>query len=234
MTRDVDWMKEELRKGQKLPVIVRGRAAPYQVIAGFTRAEAAAALAADGGTERVMVHRYAELDDARAWEIAYTENDKRKSITDLDRLHLAHRMRTEGRTVAEVAALLGRGERIVTYYLSLARTLEEIPTLRTALRERRISTTHAYVLCEHQETLGTEAVADLVARVAAENLSVRALKALVRPAPARQTYRETPDGFTLPRVVFSPEKASPAEARQLLQDLERAVEKLRRHIQSDE
>src|SRR5579872_111299 len=117
-----------LLQGQQVPVILRGKAPPYEIVAGFGRCDAIAALAAQGKLEdaRVLADIRPDLNDREAHEISVLENEEREGLSDLDRINKARRLRGEGYQVSEIASVLKKGERMVQYYLSLSEAPRKI------------------------------------------------------------------------------------------------------------
>jgi ParB/RepB/Spo0J family partition protein len=134
-----------LLQGQQVPVILRGAVPPYEIVSGFGRCDALAALAAQGKVDdaRVWADVRTELCDREAHEISVLENEEREGLSDLDRINKARRLRDEGYQVSEIASVLKKGERMVQYYLSLSEAPRKISD---ALGTGALRPTHALVL----------------------------------------------------------------------------------------
>src|SRR5581483_6239356 len=104
-----------LLQGQQVPVILRGAAPPYEIVSGFGRCEAVAALVAQGkvGEGTVWADVRADLSDREAHEISVLENEEREGLSDLDRINKARLLRDEGYPISEIASVLKKGERMV-------------------------------------------------------------------------------------------------------------------------
>ena len=176
--------------GVQEPIVVRplpndgGR---YQPICGFRRG-AAAQLA---GLDRVPVI-VRDLPDSAAQTLAYTDNEERATLNDVDRACAIATFRQSGQTMMESAEVLGVGGRH-------ARRLQELLTypdvLRRALADSAsgVSTTHALILMYFARK--PEAQLDVgawVRRIRSEKLSVadlkRALRKEARPKRSRKAF----------------------------------------------
>jgi ParB family chromosome partitioning protein len=148
------------------PIVVRGKAYRYQLIAGQRRLAAARRL----GWEKVPV-RVLDVDDRGMAEIAIVENLQRR---DLDALEKAASFRqylaTWGCTQEELAKRLSIDR---SHVANLIRLLELPEGVQGRLRSGSISMGHARALLP----LGDEAEqVRLADRVAAEGMSVRTLE----------------------------------------------------------
>jgi ParB/RepB/Spo0J family partition protein len=146
VTRSLARLQESLLvQGQQVPVILRGKTAPYEIVSGFGRCDALMALFQQGktGEPRVWVDLRPELTDREAHEISVLENEEREGLTELDRISKARRLKDEGYTISDIATVLKKGERMVQYYLSLAEAPEKISI---ALAKGVLRPTHALVL----------------------------------------------------------------------------------------
>jgi ParB family chromosome partitioning protein len=152
------------------PIVVRGKADRYQLIAGQRRLAAARRL----GWEKVPV-RVLDVDDRGMAEIAIVENLQRR---DLDALEKAASFRqylaTWGCTQEELAKRLSIDR---SHVANLIRLLDLPEAVQEKLRSGAVSMGHARALLP----LGDEdEQVRLAARVAAEGLSVRAVEAEVQ------------------------------------------------------
>jgi len=146
VTRSLARLQESLLvQGQQVPVILRGKAPPYEIVSGFGRCDALLALSQQGkvAEARVWADIRGELNDREAHEISVLENEEREGLTELDRISKARRLRDESYTISEIASVLKKGERMVQYYLSLAEAPERIAQ---ALTRGSLRPTHALVL----------------------------------------------------------------------------------------
>lgn len=145
-----------LLQGQQVPVILRGKEPPYEIVSGFGRCDALALAESQGRAKDVLVWADVrpELSDREAHEISVLENEDREGLSELDRVNKAKKLKGEGYPVAEIASVLKKGERMVQYYLSLADAPEKIAV---ALTQGALRPTHALVLTKFSR----EALAEL-------------------------------------------------------------------------
>ena len=200
-----------LLQGQQVPVILRGKAPPYEIVAGFGRCDAIAALAAQGKLERarVLADIRTDLGDREAHEISVLENEEREGLSDLDRINKARRLREEGYQVSEVASVLKKGERMVQYYLSLSEAPRKISD---ALASGVLRPTHALVLTKFARDALSELTPpeiekrlDELLERCAKGASVPELRALVVPRTmSRPLLIPRGEGFELRGFSFSP------------------------------
>src|SRR5690554_3693129 len=113
---DLAALVESIKKdGQQIPVIVRGKEPPYQLICGFRRTRSIKAIG--GATVKAVI--LADLDDEKAHRLSVLENEERKSLSDLDRANACQRLQKEGKTQEEIARIMGCSQPQVSRYLSL-------------------------------------------------------------------------------------------------------------------
>lgn len=221
VSRTLAKLKESiLEQGQQVPVILRGQV-PYEIVSGFGRCDALAALAGEGrGDGFVWADVRADLSDREAHEISVLENEQRQDLSELDRISKAKKLKAEGYLVADIGTVLKKQTRMVQYYLSLA---EAPARINAALAAGSLRATHALVLTKFaRNALGELTPAevearldDLIARCVA-NASVSELKAEIAGNKAPQVPALTPrgSGFEVKGFHFSPEAT--AEARRAL------------------
>jgi ParB/RepB/Spo0J family partition protein len=224
-----------LLQGQQVPVILRGARAPYEIVSGFGRCEALAALVAQGKLEdgRVWADVRADLSDREAHEISVLENEEREGLSDLDRINKARLLRDEGYAIAEIATVLKKGERMVQYYLSLSEAPRRISE---ALARGTLRPTHALVLTKFaRDALAELTPPEIEAKLeelierCARGASVPELRAAILPRSfARPLIVDRGDGFELRGFHFSP--ALPRAER--LKILAAVQEALRRVLSS--
>lgn len=237
VTRSLARLQESLLlQGQQVPVILRGVKAPYEIVSGFGRCEAIAALVEQGklASARVWADVRPELTDREAHEISVLENEEREGLSDLDRINKARLLRNEGYQISEVASVLKKGERMVQYYLSLSEAPRKIGE---ALEQGTLRPTHALVLTKFaRDALSeltppeVEAKLDELIRQCARGASVPELRAAILPRPfSRALLVERGDGFELRGFQFSP-SMSPDDRRKLLEVLEDARARIEKGI----
>lgn len=163
------------------PIIVRpvgGAAAPYEIVAGQRRWEAAQLA---GCTDIPVVIR--DLSDRDAVSVALIENIQREDLTPTEEARALARLAREfSLTHAEVADAVGRSRAAVS---NLLRLLDLPADVLQLIEDRALGMGHARAL------LGLSGAADQIRvarQVVAQGLSVRATEALVRlalnpPAP---------------------------------------------------
>ena len=170
-------------QGVVQPLVVRDTGDGYEIVAGERRWRAARL----AGLETVPVVVRA-LPDETAMAVALIENIQREDLNPLEEAEALRRLIEEcGLTHAACAEAVGRSRAAVSNLLRLA---ELVPEAQALLRSGDIQMGHARAL------LGAPAAlqADLAARVAARQLTVRQTEALVASAMA-----EADDGETAPR-----------------------------------
>ena len=170
-------------QGVVQPLVVRDTGDGYEIVAGERRWRAARL----AGLETVPAVVRA-LPDETAMAVALIENIQREDLNPLEEAEALRRLIEEcGLTHAACAEAVGRSRAAVSNLLRLA---ELVPEAQALLRSGDIQMGHARAL------LGAPAAlqADLAARVAARQLTVRQTEALVASAMA-----EDDDGETAPR-----------------------------------
>jgi ParB family chromosome partitioning protein len=85
--------------GQQLPIIVRGKKPPYQIVSGFRRVNAIKKLEID----KVQAIVRNDLDDEQALLFSYIENENRKSYSDLDRGYAIVSFRNQGKKIEDIS-----------------------------------------------------------------------------------------------------------------------------------
>ena len=128
---------EDIRvHGQQFPVILRRHEDKYQIVSGFRRCRTIAAL--EWPTVKAVVRD--DLDDDMAYRLSFLENEKRKSLTDMDKANAVAKLRLRGKSDEEIQYLFGIGERQVQRYEKLT-TFPSV--LQTAIGDGSVKTTHA-------------------------------------------------------------------------------------------
>jgi ParB/RepB/Spo0J family partition protein len=237
MSRNLARLQESLLlQGQQVPVILRGTSPPYQIISGFGRCDAMSAAAAQGRTKEASVWAdlRPDLSDREAHEISVLENEERDGLTELDRINKARKLKEEGYSIAEIAGVLKKGERMVQYYLSLAEAPRRIGD---ALSAGTLKPTHALVLSKFAREALSELtpeqvetrLEDLIGRCA-RGASVAELRLSVGTDQTKvpRVFLARGRGFELKGFSYSPEM--PLETRRILLE---AVQEARRRILAD-
>ncbi len=195
-------LADSLRQhGMLQPVLLRGVAGRYQLIAGERRLRASIEARLHDVPARIM-----ELDDRQVSEIAMVENLQREDLNALEKA-VAFRdyLANYGGTQEELAVRLGLDRSTVS---NLIRLLELPAEIQEAVRAKRISQGHARALLGLAES---ESRLSAFRRILEEHLSVRQTEALVatgEPTPTRSRTRNdpaepgtTPAGGKAPHLV---------------------------------
>jgi ParB/RepB/Spo0J family partition protein len=209
---------ESIREhGQRTPVHLAGREAPYTVVDGFRRIDAMTQL----GRDSVLAVVEDGADEQQLFALSFAENVRRRSYTAHDKAHaIWQALRRWGLAKPEVAGLLGLSVRQVDRYLHL---LTFGDALREALAGGRLSMAHAVIL--HRAT-GADA-AGWIEEIDRSGLSAAELaKGLKKPArrrgtPAIPLVRDA-RGFRLGPIRYRHDLAL-AEKRRIWDTLEAAL-----------
>ena len=214
--------------GIHVPIIARphpARPGQHQIICGFQRAMAASMVGLT--TVPVMVM---DLDDEQASTLAFTENEERRTLSDIDRAQAIVKLKSTGRTTEEVASLLHLSRRHVENIRAL---LDYPPELRAAIDDLTsgVTATHAIVLMEGKRRYGTAFnIEDWILRVGEKRWSVVRLRRSIReqfqadPSRSSLVHRTTAK-FTIDLKAIP--KASDSVRTAAIADLERIIEELR-------
>ena len=240
LSRNLARLQESLLlQGQQVPVILRGAAAPYEIVSGFGRCEALALAHAQGklaSSAFVWADLRPQLSDREAHEVSVIENEDREGLTELDRVNKVKKLKEEGYSIAEIAFVMKKSERMIQYYLSLA----EAPVrISDALAEGRLRPTHALVLTKFaRESLGDLTPEEVEAKLeglitrCSRGVTVAALRAEVAPETATPprlfVKHEVTGDFELRAFQYS--SRLPLETRKAIFD---AVEQAFRSIRFD-
>jgi|SRR5690554_650557 len=211
---DLAALVESIKKdGQQIPVILRGRKPPYQLICGFRRTRSIEAIG--GGTVKAVI--LPEIDDEKAHRLSVLENEERKSLTDLDRANACQRLQKEGKTQEEIARIMGCSQPQISRYLRLL-TLPE--PVFASLKKGKITTAQALALKVTDELYSAEYLLEFLERLEKENLSSRTLERMMKRAKGktksgtkadRPYFKRTKQGFKL--IGFSYRPQMPAEEK---------------------
>jgi ParB family transcriptional regulator, chromosome partitioning protein len=172
----LDWLARSIQEvGILQPLVVRARAGGYELIAGERRLRAAriAGLA----TVPVIVREAGDTESLRG---ALIENLHREDLSALElAAAFAELLEELGASQDDVAARLGYSR---AHVANTIRLLSLPASVQRLLAEGRIQPGHARALLGLADE---EAMASLGLRAAAEDLSVRAVEALVRTYTSR-------------------------------------------------
>jgi ParB family chromosome partitioning protein len=167
------------------PILVRREGSKYRIVAGERRWRAAQRA---GLREVPAILR--EASDREAFELALVENLQRADLNAIEEAEAYEVLSADhGLTQEQIAARVGKERSTVANALRLLKLPSEV---RDAVRGGQLDMGHARALLGLD---GVDAVRKLAARAIREQLSVRALealvRALVRPAPTKKKAEET-------------------------------------------
>jgi len=167
------------------PILVRREGSKYRIVAGERRWRAAQRA---GLREVPAILR--EASDREAFELALVENLQRADLNAIEEAEAYEVLsRDHGLTQEQIAARVGKERSTVANALRLLKLPVEV---RDAVRGGQLDMGHARALLGLESA---EAVRKLATRAVREQLSVRALEALVRalgrPAPKGKKLEES-------------------------------------------
>ena len=228
-------LKEDIEvNGQQFPVVLRRQkdVGRYQIISGFRRCNALREL--ENTEVKAMVR---DLGDDEAYYLSYTENDKRKNLSGMDKALAIAKLTARGKSPQEIQRLYGIGER---QYYRLKKSVDFPNIIKEAIADEFIQMTHGLVLATSKEQIGTLFDLDEWIDWIIENkASVRNLRTAIRVRYHKQKKRRllktTDGGFKLSAFTFDPLKSDLASTDELLSDIKKAldiVEKCRQQLAS--
>lgn len=183
---DLKQLADSIRShGILQPLVVRQAGDTYQLIAGERRLRAAQ----QAGLSEVPVHIVA-FDDQQVYEAALVENIQRADLNPIEKaIGFKDYLDRYGVKVEQLAAKLGLDRTTVSNFLGL---LNLPPDVQDAVRLGQISLGHAKVLKGLADADRQIALCKLIVL---QNLSVRALEALVKeqdatPEPGEKSAKE--------------------------------------------
>lgn len=223
-----DLVDDLQQNGQQFPVILRPgvEEGKYQLVSGFRRCRALVAL--EWPTVKAIVRH--DLDDDKAFAISFLENDKRKSLTGVDKAHAIVKLRLKGKSDDEIMAIYGIGDKQLDRYKKVS-TFPDV--LKGAISDGKIATTHGLALNRAFEAHGNKMNLEAwIQRVFEEELSVRKLTRDLNAEfgkPKKQKRymdRKGERGFRLYPMLFDPEKTHGATKKKMIGVLQEALAKL--------
>jgi ParB/RepB/Spo0J family partition protein len=232
---DLAALVESIKKdGQQLPVILRGRKPPYQLICGFRRARSIKAIG--GATVKAII--LPDIDDEKAHRLSVLENEERKSLTDLDRANACQRLQKEGKTQEEIARIMGCSQPQVSRYLRLL-TLPE--PVFASLKKGKITTAQALALKVTDELYSAEYLLEFLHRLEKENLSSRTLERMMKAKKKTKSgtkadrvyFKRTKQGFKLIGFTYRPDMP-PEEKKKAVSALKEALALLETELKKGE
>jgi ParB family chromosome partitioning protein len=181
----IEELAESIRsKGVLLPLIVRRATDGYVLVAGERRWRAAQKA---GLRELPVMVR--EVSDKEAFEIALIENIQREDLNPVEEAEAYKRLIEEhGLTQEELAARVGKERSTVANALRLLRLPDGI---KQAIVAGQLSMGHARALLAIADEGDLRKAAE---KVIAEDLSVRAVEALVQRLKSKRLPKEKRDG----------------------------------------
>jgi len=193
--RQIEELAESIRsKGVLLPLIVRRDSDGYVLVAGERRWRAAQRA---GLRELPVMVR--EVTDNESFEIALIENIQREDLNPVEEAEAYKRLIEEhGLTQEELAARVGKERSTVANSLRLLRLPDAI---KEAIVAGQLSMGHARALLAISDEGDLRRAAE---KVIAENLSVRAVEALVQRLKSRRLpgkKRDAHDGAQVRHLV---------------------------------
>jgi ParB/RepB/Spo0J family partition protein len=168
--RDVPALADDLKaQGQLAPLFVRPRDQRYELISGYRRLTALKLIAATTAFCRI----FRDISDARAYDIAITENEERNDLSVLERAQICLRLQSEGKTADEIACRFGwTNRRNVYHHYRLAK--DASAALREAMQAGGLSLHVALALIDTKAAALGEALEREILRSVVENeMSVR-------------------------------------------------------------
>lgn len=222
----VEGLAEDIHAhGQDFPIVVRPATAgpaPYQLICGFRRV---AALRHLGATHARAVVR--SLDDDAALRLAWSENEARRSYSDLDRAHAVFKARREGWTLLQLETLFSL-KKSQLQRLSLLATCPA--PIQEALAAGHLRSTHALVLIDLQRRYPDMDLDHWLQVTLDESLSVRDLRRRVHATydpPRRPLVRLEGDTLAFTSRTIAVASLAADERADLIAELEAALNALR-------
>ena len=193
----IEELAESIRsKGILLPLIVRRTSDGYLLVAGERRWRAAQKA---GLRELPVMVR--EVTDKEAFEIALIENIQREDLNPVEEAEAFKRLIEEhGLTQEELAARVGKDRSTVANALRLLRLPDVI---KQAIVAGQLSMGHARALLAISDEGDLRKAAE---KVIAEDLSVRAVEALVQRLKSRRLPKQKRDGHSSAQVRHLVEK----------------------------
>lgn len=232
-------LREDLKaNGQQIPVFLRTVKKPkkktYQIVSGFRRCWAAREL----GWVSIKAIIRDDLDDSRACQVSFLENEKRRNFTSLDRAHAIAKMVLQGHSCQEIQRLSGIGERQFYRYKKAA---EFRPEVREAIEDNFITITQGLVLTQAFQKYGNAVdLHEWIDWVMEEKASVRKLKSTLAARfgngiASKSGYlnQTQSGGFKMKQMVFEPQTAREDVVQQMMAQLRDALDLLKQWAENE-
>ena len=216
-------LKESIEKeGQQVPVILRGKEAPYQIVCGFQRIRVLKEL----GRKTVSAVIRPDLSEEQAILLSYVENEKRRSLHPLDKAHLVQVLRDRGKEPDEIQEALGISFRT---YERLEQLLRIDNYLKDMMGRSGLPLKHALLLSAYQRKADIS-LPEWARRIKEEYLSLHDLQIGLRKDTRGKCKRvkaryleKKGKGFRLYPMSYNPEKTSGEEIATMATKLKEAL-----------
>ena len=199
---------EDIRKnGQQFPIIVRQlQDGGYEIVSGYRRVRAIQSLGWE--TVKAIVRDDLQNED-KAYRISFLENEKRKSLTGVDKAHAIARLELRGKSPEQIQEIYGIKERQYERYKKVG-AFPDI--LKEAISAGTIQTTHGLLLAQAHDNHGSKVnLKALVQQIAEGDLTVRQLARVLNKKKlgrvtkkARYFEKQKEGGFRLYPMRFDP------------------------------
>ena len=214
-----DLVADIQHNGQQFPVILRKLEGQekYQLVSGFRRCRSIIQL----GWPSVKAIIRTDLDDDAAFRISFLENERRKSLTGVDKAHAIVKLRMRGKTDGDVMEIYGIGKKQLGRYEKVSQFPQ---VLKDAISDGRIQTTHGMAIMKvFEDNPGKVDMETWIQRSQHEALSVRQLVRTMnaelgkRKSQGRILEHREGGGFRIWPVRFDPTTTS-KEARERMKE----------------
>ena len=223
-----DLVEDIKKNGQQFPVILRKKEGQnkYQVISGFRRCRSLQSL----GWPKVKAIVHDDLTDEKAYTISFIENERRKSLTGVDKAHAIAKLNLKGKSPKEIQDIYGIGQKQFERYKKVDTFPKE---LKDAIGNSKIKTTHGLLLMQayeiHKEKMDlTEWIDWIVESEASTRLLQRQInQELGKPKKQKRYFeKKKGGGFRLYPMQFDPQKTAPDVKDKMIEKLRIALELL--------
>ena len=218
-----DLVKSIEKEGQKIPVILRGKEPPYQIICGFRRITALKKL----GREKVKAIIYPELDDEEAIRLSVIENLKRKTYNVFDKVYIFEYLKAQGKSNEEIARVFGLSEKQISRYAKIREFPEE---LKKAVLEERIALKPALVIFrywkKYPEKIDLKEVIEKLAKGelgSTEEVKKYLIEKTWGIRKKKRYFRKLPDGFRIYAFSYRAGRVSEREKEEMTNALREAL-----------
>jgi ParB family chromosome partitioning protein len=229
--QEINELSESIKAfGLLQPILVRPFNGSYQIVAGERRYRAAT----QAGIEQVPV-LIRDLSERETLEIALVENVQRQGLNPIEEGQGYQRLMEDfSLSAQEVAERVGKDRASVA---NIVRLLKLPPVIQEMLKDGRLSVGHAKAILTVKEPVAQIGLAN---KIIAENLSVRAIEAIVSrevvfDAPKKgSTKTSVPEGSNEPLYPELEERLRNVLGTKVTIDRSRKGGKIELHFYSDE